>query len=92
MSKTKDAVKKMSAKERNDVMKRSKSREIVREIMNFGVTQSQIVYIIRLLALELDDVQVMNKINLFLEESERYQEEAVADLEKDEGHKTKIYT
>ena len=92
MSKKKDAVKKMSAKERNDVMKRSKSREIVREIMNFGVTQSQIVYIIRLLALELDDVQVMNNINLFLEESERYQEEAVADLEKDEGPKTKIYT
>ena len=92
MSKTNEAVEKMSAKERNDLMKRSKSREIVREIMNFGVSQTQIVYIIRLLALELDDVQVMNKINLFLEESERYQEEAVAKLAMDEGPKTKIYT
>tara|TARA_R110000824_G_scaffold60853_3_gene162327 strand:+ start:6468 stop:6743 length:276 start_codon:yes stop_codon:yes gene_type:complete len=82
----------MSAKERKNVLSRLKSREIVKEIMNFGVTQTQIIYIIRLLALELEDVQVMNKINTFLEESEKFEEEARAKIATDEGPKTKIYT
>jgi len=37
----------------------SKSREIVFEIMNFGVSQNQITQIINLLALELEDRDAM---------------------------------
>ena len=36
-----------------------KSRDIVREILNFGVTQNQIKLIISNLALELEDRQMM---------------------------------
>jgi len=36
-----------------------KSREVVSEIMNFGVSQNQITQIINLLALELEDRDTM---------------------------------
>lgn len=36
-----------------------KAREIVHEIMNFGVSQAQIVQIIRLLSLEIEDRALM---------------------------------
>lgn len=38
------------------------SREIVQEIMNFGVSQKQILQIINLLALELEDNNLMRSI------------------------------
>lgn len=37
-------------------------REIVKEVLRFGVSQKQIVTIIKLLALELDDRDLMLKI------------------------------
>jgi len=37
-------------------------RQIVREIFSFGVSQAQLVKIIKLLALELEDRTLMNKI------------------------------
>ena len=86
-----DKVKALSQEERSDLLSRSKAREIVKEIMDFGVSQSQIIYIIRLLALELEDVHVMNKINAFVEESERFHNEATAEI-SDVNDKTKIYT
>ncbi len=86
-----DKVKALSQEERSDLLNRSKAREIVKEIMDFGVSQSQIIYIIRLLALELEDVHVMNKINAFVEESERFHNEATAKI-SDVNDKTKIYT
>lgn len=39
-----------------------KCRQIVSEITNFGVSQSQILHIIKLLALELEDRDLMVRI------------------------------
>jgi hypothetical protein len=40
----------------------AKCREIVQEILNFGVSQHQIQTLIKLLALELEDNNLMKKI------------------------------
>jgi methionine synthase II (cobalamin-independent) len=42
---------------------RAKARDIVQEILNFGVSQQQILYIAYLLALELEDRDAMIKIS-----------------------------
>ena len=47
----------------HDVMESAKAREIVQEIMNFGVNQNQIVKIIYLLSLELDNRDHMLEIS-----------------------------
>lgn len=47
----------------NDVLDKIKCRQIVGEILDFGVNQSQIKTIINLLALELEDRELMLKIN-----------------------------
>tara|TARA_R110000803_G_scaffold106580_3_gene174671 strand:- start:334 stop:600 length:267 start_codon:yes stop_codon:yes gene_type:complete len=75
--------------EKNDVLHRIKSREIVSEVLNFGVSQSQILYIIRLLSLELEDAELMQSLNDVIRESERFAVEGSADLESGQ---TKIYT
>ena len=41
---------------------RAKSREIVKEILDFGVTESQKLDIIHMLSLELENVQCMKEI------------------------------
>ena len=46
------------------------SREIVQEILKFGVSQYQIQKVIKLLALELEDNKIMKKICGILEGSE----------------------
>lgn len=60
----------------------SKSREIVFEIMNFGVSQNQIAQIINLLALELEDRDAMmaftDVYNRMQEQDSIIQEETVA--------------
>ena len=38
------------------------ARKIVDEILHFGVSQTQLIIIIKLLALELEDLQLMKKI------------------------------
>jgi RNase P protein component len=81
----------LSRGEKNDVLQRAKAREIVQEIMNFGVSQSQIVYIIRMLALELEDVKLMNNLNELLSQSERFEREANSIIQNSQK-KTKIYT
>ncbi len=52
----------MSHEDKN-LIDKIKAREIVSEIMQFGVTQCQIESIIKLLALELDDRDMMLKIS-----------------------------
>mgnify|MGYP001410146642 CR=1 FL=1 len=47
-----------------------KCRQIVSEIMNFGVTQNQIEILIKLLALELEDREKMISIRNCLEAPE----------------------
>ena len=49
-------------KEDQLILESAKSREIVHEIMNFGVSQHQIIKIIKLLSLELDDINMMKSI------------------------------
>ncbi|MGI9268980.1 MAG: hypothetical protein ACR2PE_00465 [Porticoccus sp.] len=48
--------------EQVDLLKKSISREVVQEIMNYGVTQPQIKHIIYLLSLELEDNNLMRSI------------------------------
>ena len=78
----------MSYEEREDVLSRAKAWEIVSEIMNFGVSNSQIIYIIKLLSLELEDVQLMNKINSLIDQMENVERKD----DMGESSKTKIYT
>lgn len=56
----------LSPERRKDLANRAKARLIVQEIMNFGVNDSQIREIIRILALELEDRDSMLKIYEFL--------------------------
>ena len=49
--------------EQNRLLGNAADREIVHEIMNFGVSQQQILHIINLLALELEDNNLMREIN-----------------------------
>jgi len=44
------------------------SREITQEILRYGVTQSEIKNIIKLLSLELEDVEIMKAISNILTE------------------------
>lgn len=59
----------MSNENNNDpeVLESLKSREIVSEILNFGVTQYQIKKIIKFLSLELEDLKLMRDISSLLE-------------------------
>ena len=68
----KDRVEELSTENKHDILNRSKAREIVQEIMNFGVSQSQIIYIIRMLSLELEDVTLMNSISDLIMKNEKY--------------------
>ena len=51
-----------SSLENRYILESAKCREIVHEIMNFGVSQAQILTIIKLLSLELEDVNMMKTI------------------------------
>jgi len=55
-------LKDLTETEQVGVLHKSISREIVQEIMNYGVTQQQILDIINLLALELEDNNMMRSI------------------------------
>ena len=41
------------------ILESVKAREIVHEILNFGVSQNQILTVIKLLSLELEDINMM---------------------------------
>jgi hypothetical protein len=55
-------MKDISEKEQVVTLENAAAREIVQEIMNFGVNQKQILQIINLLALELEDNKLMRSI------------------------------
>ena len=57
-----------------------KCREIVREILNFGVSESQKVKIIHLLSLELEDRNLMLSIVKSLKEMETFEENKIIDV------------
>lgn len=48
------------------VAESQKAREIVVEILNFGVTQQQILRIAYLLSLELEDTEAMQSISQYI--------------------------
>jgi hypothetical protein len=51
-----------SSTEENAILDLAKCREIVNEILDFGVKQNQMIHIIKLLSLELEDRNLMLKI------------------------------
>lgn len=55
-------------KARDDILEKQECRDVVREIMNFNVSQRQIIEIINLLALELEDTEQMRTIRNAIKE------------------------
>ena len=53
-----------------DVLESAKAREIVQTIMDFGVTQYQIKKIIKMLSLELEDMNIARNISSIIEEKD----------------------
>ena len=54
-----------------DLLENAMAREIVQEIMKFGVSQPQLLQIINLLALELEDNTTMKAIRQLIEDSKK---------------------
>ena len=50
----------------SDIKSISKVREIKKEILNFGITQSETIKLIELLCLELEDTTLMKEIIFLL--------------------------
>ena len=50
------------SKEEQSIEERAKAREICQVILDYGVNQNQIKHLVYLLALELEDNQLMQKI------------------------------
>ena len=63
MTDKKQQVASMSPQERKAVLERANSRDIVQTILQYGISQQQIVYIIKLLSLELENMQLVQKIS-----------------------------
>jgi len=53
-----------------EMEKKIQSREIVREILDFGVNEFQKRQIIKLLSLELEDISIAQKISSIMKENE----------------------
>ena len=60
----------LKAKNADDIKSIEKSRNIVTEIINFGVNDNEIIKIISLLSLELENTELMRKIHFLLNPSE----------------------
>ena len=60
-----------------DLQSIEKCRNIVSEILRFGVKETEIKKIIWLLSLELEDTECMRNINLVLKENNQQQQEVV---------------
>ena len=85
-----EKTKNLTKEEREDLVSKSKAREIVRTIMDYGVSQSQIVYIISMLSLELEDLDLSREIRSVLSEKEKFQTAANV-LPDDQKKTTKIF-
>ena len=56
--------------EEKDLQYKIKSRQIINEILDYGVNQKELKNIIRLLSLELEDTLTMKKIINFLDNTD----------------------
>ena len=70
-------VSELTPERRKELTTKAKARQIVGEIMNFGVNDAVIREIISQLALELEDREVMLKIFEFLGSSEEQTESKI---------------
>ena len=59
----------INQEDKTDAMASIRSREIVSEILNFGVTQFQIKKIIKFLSLELEDRSLMVNISSLIDDN-----------------------
>lgn len=57
-------------KKNKELKEQTTCRDILREILNFGVSEHQKKFLIRLLALELEDTNLMNRISDAIEGKE----------------------
>ena len=62
-----------------DLQSIEKCRNIVSEILRFGVKETEIKKIIWLLSLELEDTECMRNINLVLKENNQQQQQEVVE-------------
>lgn len=85
------AVPKLSRHEKDIALQKIKAREIVREIIHYGVTQHQILYIVKLLSLELEDVNLMHALTDVINQSGQISAEETTNSNETSA-KTKIYT
>jgi len=81
----------LSRREKELALQKIKAREIVSEVIQFGVTQYQILYIVRLLSLELEDVNLMHALTDVINQSGQISAEGTTNSNEASG-KTKIYT
>ena len=58
-------------KNEEDVLESSKAREIVQEVLNFGVSQFQIKKVIKFLSLELEDRSLMIRLLEAIDEEDK---------------------
>ena len=58
-----------SSPEEVDIQDKIKAREIVQSVLDYGVSQKQVVQIIKLFALELDDINLMKEITGIITQS-----------------------
>lgn len=70
-------VSELTSEKRKELTNRAKARQIVQEILNFGVNDAVVREIISQLALELEDREVMLKIFEFLGSSEEQTESKI---------------
>ena len=57
----------MNSESNNQILDSAKSREIVSEILDFGVNQYQIKKIIKFLSLELEDMSLVREISSIID-------------------------
>lgn len=67
----------LTPEKRKELTNKALARQVVQEILNFGVNDAIVQEIIRQLALELEDREVMLKIFEFLGSSEEQQESKI---------------
>ena len=79
----------MTQTEKRLVLERVNSRDIVHTILQYGVSQQQIVYIIKLLSLELEDMQLVQRISELIDSVNN--DDSLSELEASKP-KAKIYT
>lgn len=68
---------KLDAKKRKQLLDRAKSRQISQVILDYGLSDNQIKELIKLLALELEDREIMVKIYEFLNDNDEIPENEV---------------